>query len=108
MSGKKIVRTRMAPSPTGEYQIGNMRTLLYNYAFARKNKGQFIIRIEDTDRKRLVAGAQERMFEVIRDYGFDWDEGPKKGGKYGPYIQTERLGIYKKYTDQLIKNGFAY
>jgi len=98
----------MAPSPTGEYQIGNMRTLLYNYAFARKNKGQFIIRIEDTDRKRLVAGAQERMFEVIRDYGFDWDEGPKKGGKYGPYIQTERLGIYKKYTDQLIKNGFAY
>ncbi|RLC35494.1 glutamate--tRNA ligase [Candidatus Shapirobacteria bacterium] len=102
------VRTRMAPSPTGEYHIGHIRTLLYNYAFAKKHKGSFIIRIEDTDQKRLVKGAKDKILKVIKDYGFDWDEGPKKGGPYGPYIQTQRLDIYKKYAQQLIDEGKAY
>jgi len=98
----------MAPSPTGEYHVGHIRTLLYNYAFAKKYNGQFIIRIEDTDRQRFVKGATEKILQVIKDYGFDWDEGPEKGGKHGPYIQTERLDIYKKYADKLIEKGFAY
>ena len=102
------VRTRMAPSPTGEYHIGHIRTLLYNYAFAKKNNGDFIIRIEDTDQKRLVDGAREKILEVIKDYGFDWDEGPDKGGPYAPYTQTKRLDIYKKYAQQLIDSDHAY
>jgi glutamyl-tRNA synthetase len=102
------VRTRMAPSPTGEYHIGGMRTLLYNYALAKKEGGQFILRIEDTDRERLVEGAADRLIQVIRDYGLDWDEGPLVGGPYAPYVQSERLDIYKKYTDQLINSGNAY
>ncbi|MBU1129980.1 glutamate--tRNA ligase, partial [Patescibacteria group bacterium] len=76
MNDKKTVRTRMAPSPTGEYHVGHIRTLLYNYAFAKKYNGQFIIRIEDTDRQRFVKGATEKILQVIKDYGFDWDEGP--------------------------------
>lgn len=102
------VRTRMAPSPTGEYHIGGMRTLLYNYAFARKNKGKFIIRVEDTDRTRYVDGAEERALDVINDYGFDWDEGPRVGGPYAPYVQSDRLGLYKKYADELVAKGAAY
>lgn len=108
MTEKKTVRTRMAPSPTGEYHIGHIRTLLYNYAFAKKHNGQFIIRIEDTDQKRLVPGAQERILEVIRDYGLSWDEGPDIGGPHGPYVQTQRLDIYKKYIQELIDKGLAY
>ena len=108
MSDKKRVRTRMAPSPTGEYHVGHIRTLLYNYAFVRKHNGQFIIRIEDTDRKRFVKDAEEKILQVIKDYGFDWDEGPEKGGPYGPYVQTKRLDIYKKYADELIEKGHAY
>jgi glutamyl-tRNA synthetase len=102
------VRTRMAPSPTGEYHIGHIRTVLYNYAFAKKNKGQFIIRIEDTDRERFVEGATDRILNVIEDYGFGWDEGPRVDGKYGPYIQSERLPIYKKYALELVEKGQAY
>ena len=98
----------MAPSPTGEYHIGGMRTLLYNYALAKKEKGQFILRIEDTDRERLVEGAADRLIQVIKDYGLDWDEGPLVGGPYAPYVQSERLDIYKKYTDQLVELGKAY
>lgn len=102
------VRTRMAPSPTGEFHIGGMRTLLFNYAWAKKHDGQFILRIEDTDRERHVEGATERIFQVIKDYGFSWDEGPLVGGPYTPYIQSERLDIYKKYALELIEKGDAY
>jgi len=102
------VRTRIAPSPTGEYHIGHLRTCLYNYALANKNHGQFIIRIEDTDQKRLVPGAQERILKDIKDYGLSWNEGPDIGGPYGPYIQTQRLGIYQKYIQELLDKGLAY
>lgn len=98
----------MAPSPTGEYHIGHIRTVLYNWAFARKKGGEFVIRIEDTDRERFVPGATERILEVIRLYGLDWDEGPKKGGPYGPYVQSERLDLYKNYAKQLVDQGNAY
>jgi len=98
----------MAPSPTGEYHIGHIRTLLYNWVYARKNKGKFIIRIEDTDRERYIEGATEAILNVISEYGFDWDEGPKVGGSFEPYIQSERLEIYKKYASQLVDKGKAY
>ncbi|MFH1565686.1 MAG: glutamate--tRNA ligase [bacterium] len=103
-----MIRTRMAPSPTGEYHIGHIRTLLFNYALAKKMKGKFIIRIEDTDRNRFVKGATERILNVIKAYGLSWDEGPDIGGSYGPYVQSERLEIYKKYALELIDKGFAY
>jgi nondiscriminating glutamyl-tRNA synthetase len=103
-----IIRTRIAPSPTGEFHIGGLRTLLFNYAWAKKNGGQFVIRIEDTDRTRFVPGATNRMLEVIKDYGFDWDEGPLKEGAYGPYIQSERLNIYREYIDRLVSQKNAY
>lgn len=102
------VRVRMAPSPTGEYHIGHIRTVLYNYAFAKKMGGSFIIRIEDTDRTRYVDGAVERILQVIRDYGLSWDEGPDTNGPFGPYTQSERLPIYKKYCEELIEKGVAY
>ncbi len=98
----------MAPSPTGEYHIGHIRTVLYNWAFAKKHKGKFIIRIEDTDRERYVEGAVERILEVIKLYGLDWDEGPSKGGDFGPYIQSERLEIYKEHANKLIESGDGY
>ncbi|MFA5024977.1 MAG: glutamate--tRNA ligase [Candidatus Shapirobacteria bacterium] len=103
-----IIRTRIAPSPTGEYHIGHLRTCLYDYALAKKNNGQFVIRIEDTDQKRLVSGAQERILKDIKDYGMTWDEGPDIGGPYGPYIQTERLNIYQKHIKELLDKGLAY
>lgn len=102
------VRTRIAPSPTGAYHIGHMRTCLYNYALARKNGGDFIVRIEDTDQKRYVSGAIEGILADIRDYGLDWDEGIDVGGDFGPYKQTERLEIYKKYIGELLDKGYAY
>jgi glutamyl-tRNA synthetase len=102
------IRTRMAPSPTGEFHIGGMRTLLYNWALARNLGGEFILRIEDTDKERYVEGAVERMLSVIKKYGFDWDEGPQVGGKHGPYVQSERLDIYKKYALELVGKGKAY
>lgn len=102
------VRVRMAPSPTGEYHIGHIRTVIYNLAFARKNNGKFIIRIEDTDRVRYVEGAIDRILDVIHDYGLTWDEGPRVGGEYGPYIQSERLPLYKKYALELIEKHAAY
>ena len=103
-----LMRTRMAPSPTGEIHIGSMRTLLYDYALAKKSGGKFILRIEDTDRERYVEGAVERTFEVIKDYGLSWDEGPEVGGPHKPYIQSERLDIYKKYALELVEKGKAY
>ncbi len=98
----------MAPSPTGEYHIGHIRTVLYNVAFSKKNKGKFLLRIEDTDRNRFVEGATDRILDVIRDYGLSWDEGPRVGGEFGPYVQSERLSLYKKYAEELVAKGNAY
>lgn len=95
-----MVRVRIAPSPTGIPHIGNTRTALYNYLFAKKNKGKFIVRIEDTDKKRLVAGATDKILEILKLLNLQWDE--------KPYIQSERLPIYKKWAETLIKNGKAY
>lgn len=102
------VRTRMAPSPTGDIHIGSLRTALYAYAFAKKNKGKFIVRIEDTDQKRLVAGSADRALKIFKNFGLIYDEGPDVGGDFGPYVQTERLDIYKKFIQELLDKGFAY
>ena len=108
MIDNSVVRTRIAPSPTGEYHIGHLRTCLYDYALAKKHNGQFVLRIEDTDQKRHVQGAEDRIYQVIKDYGLSWDEGPDIGGPYGPYVQTERLEIYQKYIKELLDKGLAY
>ncbi len=102
------VRTRMAPSPTGEVHIGTLRTGLYAYALAKQNNGQFILRIEDTDQKRLVEGSAQRALDVFKKFGLNYDEGPDVGGPYGPYVQTERLNIYQKYIKQLLDKDLAY
>lgn len=102
------VRTRMAPSPTGEMHVGSMATLLKNYAFAKKNGGQFLLRIEDTDQEREVPGAIDRIISVIKAYGLDYDEGPHKEGEYGPYVQSKRLEIYQEHAKQLVASGKAY
>lgn len=104
----QTVRTRMAPSPTGEYHVGHIATLLKNYAFAKKNGGKFILRIEDTDQERKVDGAVERIMHVIHSYGLDWDEGPDKGGPFAPYTQSERLPIYREYVERLVADKKAY
>ncbi len=102
------VRTRFAPSPTGYMHIGNLRTALYTYLIARKNGGKFILRIEDTDRERYVEGAVNVIYKTLKDCGLDWDEGPDVGGEYGPYIQSERMGMYKEYAVKLVETGHAY
>lgn len=102
------VRTRFAPSPTGFMHIGNLRTALYCYLFARQNKGDFVLRIEDTDLERFVPGAIDVVYNTLRESGIDIDEGPNEGGSYGPYIQTERKDIYMKYALELIEKGAAY
>ncbi len=102
------VRVRFAPSPTGFLHVGGLRTALYNYLFARNKGGKFILRIEDTDRTRFVENAQENLIESLRWAGLEFDEGPHVGGDYGPYIQSERFDLYKKYAYQLIDNGSAY
>ncbi len=102
------VRTRFAPSPTGFMHIGNLRTGLYAYLFARKNGGDFIIRIEDTDQERKVEGAVEMIYRTLETAGIDYDEGPDKDKGYGPYVQTERRDLYKKYAELLVELGGAY
>ncbi len=103
-----IVRTRFAPSPTGIPHIGNTRTALYSFLLAKKYQGQFILRIEDTDQKRTVPGSLEKIYEIQDFLGLTSDEDPKKGGSFAPYIQTERLEIYQKYSKELITKGAAY
>lgn len=104
-----MIRTRIAPSPTGEdIHIGNLYTAYLNYIFAKKNNGQFIVRIEDTDRTRRIEGSEEKILSSIQAFGIQTDEDVQKGGPYGPYRQSERLDIYKKYADQLIASGHAY
>ena len=105
---KEKIRVRYAPSPTGHLHICNARTALFNYLFARHNKGTMVLRIEDTDQKRNVKGGSKSQMENLHWLGIDWDEGPDKGGDYGPYRQSERKEIYQKYIDQLIDEGKAY
>ncbi len=107
MSDDKI-RTRYAPSPTGLQHPGGVRTALFAWAFARSSSGDFILRIEDTDKEREVEEAEEYIYESLKWLGADWDEGPDVGGSYGPYRQSERLDIYQKYAQELIDKGLAY
>ena len=102
------VRTRFAPSPTGYMHVGNLRTALYAYLTARSANGSFILRIEDTDQSRLVEGATDVIYNTLRETGMTWDEGPDVGGAYGPYVQSERMGLFKDYAVQLVEKGFAY
>ncbi|MEF2969078.1 glutamate--tRNA ligase [Paenibacillus sp. M1] len=102
------VRVRYAPSPTGHLHIGNARTALFNYLFARHHGGKFIIRIEDTDVKRNVAGGEENQLTYLKWLGMDWDESIDVGGEFGPYRQTERLDIYRTYWQDLLDRGLAY
>ncbi len=104
----KRVRVRFAPSPTGGLHIGGMRTVLYNYLFAKKLGGNFILRIEDTDQSRYVAGAEEYIFNCLKWAGLEPDESPVHGGAYGPYRQSERKDLYRKYAEQLVQEGHAY
>lgn len=100
--------TRFAPSPTGFMHIGNLRTALYSYLLAKSQGGKFILRIEDTDQVRLVEGASDVILDTLKMTGIDYDEGPVVGGEHGPYIQSERLPIYKEYANKLIASGNAY
>lgn len=104
----KEIRTRFAPSPTGYLHVGGLRTALYNFLFARKNNGKFILRIEDTDRSRYVEGAVENLINTLKWCDLHYDEGPDVGGPYGPYIQSQRLEIYKQYAEELVRKGYAY
>lgn len=108
MSTAKRVRVRFAPSPTGGLHIGGVRTVLFNYLFARKNDGDFILRIEDTDQSRFVAGAEEYIFNCLQWCGLKPDESPVHGGPFGPYRQSERKANYRVYAEQLIQSGHAY
>ena len=105
---KGTVRTRFAPSPTGYMHVGNLRTALYTWLIARKNKGTFIFRLEDTDQTRQVEGATELIYRTMNECGLTHDEGPDVGGPVGPYIQTERRGLYGKYAELLAEKGHAY
>jgi len=102
------VRVRFAPSPTGYLHVGGLRTALYNYLFARHHGGSFVLRIEDTDQSRKVEGAVENLIETLAWVGIEYDEGPVKEGKYGPYFQSERLPIYHTHARELIQKGHAY
>ena len=104
---EKRVRTRFAPSPTGYMHIGNLRTALYAYLLAKKYDGDFILRIEDTDQERYVEGAVDIIYNTLRIAGLKWDEGPDIGGPVGPYVQSERMGMFKGYAEQLVKSGHA-
>ncbi|MFW5617568.1 MAG: glutamate--tRNA ligase, partial [Prevotella pectinovora] len=107
MSERKV-RVRFAPSPTGALHIGGVRTALYNYLFAKQHGGDLVFRIEDTDSNRFVPGAEEYIIESFKWLGIKFDEGVSFGGNYGPYRQSERRDIYKKYVDQLLDAGKAY
>ncbi|MBU2577629.1 glutamate--tRNA ligase [Patescibacteria group bacterium] len=104
------IKTRFAPSPTGYLHIGGLRTALYSYAFAKSKGGDFLLRIEDTDRSRFVPGATEKIYETLKMFGLNWDQGPLVGGPSGPYVQSERTkeGIYRKYAQKLVDENHAY
>ena len=102
------VRTRFAPSPTGYLHVGGIRTALFAWLVANQSKGDFILRLEDTDQKREVAGADEHIIKSLKALGLNYNEGPDIGGEFGPYRQSERLDIYKKWAQKLIDSGRAY
>ena len=102
------IRTRIAPSPTGHPHVGTLYMALFNLIFAKANNGSFILRIEDTDQKRSSEEYEHSIYESLRWIGLEWDEGPDVGGDYGPYKQSDRSEIYRKYCDQLINEGKAY
>ena len=102
------IRTRFAPSPTGYMHVGNLRTALYTYLTAKHADGTFILRIEDTDRGRLITDSIDVVYKTMRETGLNWDEGPDIGGPVGPYIQSQRMSLYKQYAEQLVKKGAAY
>ncbi|HEX7488464.1 MAG TPA: glutamate--tRNA ligase family protein, partial [Anaeromyxobacteraceae bacterium] len=101
-------RVRFAPSPTGYLHIGGARTALFNWLWARRTGGTFVLRVEDTDRERSTQQAVDAILDGLRWLGMDWDEGPDIGGPHGPYFQTQRLPIYRRYADQLIAEKKAY
>ena len=105
---EKPIRVRFAPSPTGDFHVGGARTALFNYLFARHSGGKFILRIEDTDRNRYNPDALDYLINGLNYLKIDWDEGPEKGGDFGPYYQSERLELYHKHIETLLKNGSAY
>ena len=107
MSAKKV-KVRFAPSPTGDLHVGNIRTALFDWAYARHTGGKFIFRIEDTDKERVTDEYINAAIETLKWLGLNWDEGPEVGGPNGPYLQSQRLDIYKKYSNQFINDGFAY
>ncbi|MBI5464476.1 MAG: glutamate--tRNA ligase, partial [Ignavibacteriales bacterium] len=102
------IRVRFAPSPTGYLHVGGLRTALYNYLFAKRNGGRFVLRIEDTDQSRKVEGAVENLIQTLKWSGIEYDEGPDRDGGFGPYIQSQRLPIYRTHAHELIRNGHAY
>src|ERR1700678_2167735 len=102
------IRTRFAPSPTGFLHIGGVPTALFNWLLARHAGGQFVLRIDDTDQERHVDDAVNRILDGFRWIGIDWDEGPEKGGPFGPYYQSQRTDGYRRATDQLIASGHVY
>ena len=105
---EKEMRLRFAPSPTGPFHIGGARSALFNWLLARKHGGKLVLRIEDTDLERSSKESEENIKAALRWLGMDWDEGPEVGGPYGPYYQTQRLDIYRQYTEQLLASGQAY
>jgi glutamyl-tRNA synthetase len=107
-TGTKPVRVRVAPSPTGDPHVGTAYMSLFNLAFARQQGGQFILRIEDTDRARYQADSEAQIFETLHWLGLDWDEGPDKGGPYAPYRQSERSASYGVHVTRLLEDGHAY
>ncbi|HWP86184.1 MAG TPA: glutamate--tRNA ligase family protein, partial [Terriglobia bacterium] len=102
------VRTRVAPSPTGDPHVGTAYMALFNYCFAKKSGGQFLLRIEDTDQARSTASSEAAILRALRWLGLSWDEGPDVGGPHAPYRQSQRGAIYRKYADQLLEQGHAF
>src|SRR5580700_394128 len=106
--GLMKVRVRFAPSPTGGLHLGGVRTVLYNYLFARAHGGDFVLRIEDTDQNRFVPGAEQYIMDCLKWCGLEPDESPEKGGPYAPYRQSERKHLYREYAQKLLDSGHAY
>src|SRR5213083_2086959 len=104
----EVVRTRIAPAPSGSIQVGNARTALYNWLYTRHHNGVFVLRIEDTDVKRVTQEAVDAALEDLRWLGLDWDEGPEVGGEFGPYRQSERTDIYRGVVAKLLAAGHLY
>ena len=108
MMSERPVRTRFAPSPTGLLHVGGARTALFNWIYAKKHGGTFVLRIEDTDHSRNTEQAKQVILDGLHWLGLDWDEGPQKGGNHGPYYQSERGAIYEEYLSRLEKGGHLY